>query len=148
MKFEHTIQIQAPKEKVNAFLEDFQRSALCLPGVEEVKDLGNGEWEGRIRVRVGPLSFNIGGLARPERGADGSWIVRGEGRDRRIAAGVKAAMTATLTESSADTTQVDVLADVTFSGTLAGLGQPLIKKKADAMVQEFASNLQKAIATS
>jgi carbon monoxide dehydrogenase subunit G len=146
MKFEHTIRIDAPKAKVDAFLEDFQRSALCLPGVEEVKDLGNGEWEGRIRVRVGPLGFNIGGLARPERGADGSWIVHGEGKDRRVAAGVKAAMIANLIELSPNSTEVKVNADVTFSGTLAGLGQPLIKKKADAMVQEFASNLQKAIA--
>ena len=39
-----------------------------------------------------------------------------------------------------------MLADVQFSGRLAELGQPLIKKKADAFVAEFTQNLQKAIA--
>src|SRR3972149_674130 len=130
MKFEHKIRVDAPKERVNAFLEDFARAALCLPGVEEVKELGDGRWEGRIRGRVGPLGFNIAGLARPERGPDGSWIVHGEGRDRRIAAGVKATLEAKLAAAVADATEVLVSAGITFSGPLAGLGQPLIRKKA------------------
>jgi len=145
MKFEHRIKIQAPKEKVQLFLDDFARSALCLPGVEEVKELGGGEWEGRIRVRVGPLGFNISGKARPEKGADGSWIVHGEGNDRRVAAGVKATMQADLSEAAPGETEVHIRADVTFSGTLAGLGQPLIRKKSDQMVHEFAQNIQKAV---
>jgi len=47
--------------------------------------------------------------------------------------------------SGDNATEVSVTADVQFSGALAGLGQPLIKKKADAMVHEFAENLRKAI---
>ncbi len=144
MKFEHHVRIEAPKEKVQAFLDDFQRSALCLPGVEEVREVG-GEWEGRIRVRVGPIGFNISGKARPEKAADGSWLVRGEGKDRRVAAGVKAVLQAALSETAPSETEVHIQADVTFSGTLAGLGQPLIRKKADQMVLDFAANLRKAI---
>jgi carbon monoxide dehydrogenase subunit G len=71
--------------------------------------------------------------------------VNGEGRDARIGAGAKAALEARSVQLGADATEVQVLADVTFSGALAGLGQPLIKKKADAMVQEFAENLRKAV---
>jgi carbon monoxide dehydrogenase subunit G len=145
MKFEHTIRIDAPKAKVTAFLDDFEKAALCLPGVEGVRPLGDGNYEGRVRVKVGPLGFNIMGKARPERGTDGSWTVHGEGKDARIGAGAKAALEAKSVEIGEDATEVQVLADVTFSGALAGLGQPLIKKKADAMVQEFAENLRKAV---
>lgn len=146
MKFEHTIRIDAPKERVNAFLADFERAALCLPGVQDVHAAGDGEYEGRIRVRLGPLGFNIGGRARPALDADGNWSVQAEGNDRRVGAGVKAALAAQIAEVDAATTEVQVTADVVFSGKLAGLGQPLIKRKSDAMVQEFAENLRRAIA--
>ena len=146
MKFEHTIRVDAPKDTVDAFLGDFERAALCLPGVEAVNALGDGQYEGRIRIRVGPLGFNLGGRARPERDAAGTWLVHGEGNDRRVGAGVKATLEARLTEVDAAVTEVKVAADVQFSGKLAGLGQPLIKRKADAMVQEFAENLRRAVA--
>jgi carbon monoxide dehydrogenase subunit G len=147
VKFEHRIQVPAPKDRVEAFLDDFERAALCLPGVQDVKDLGDGLWEGRVRIKVGPLGFNISVQARPERGTDGRWRVKGEGKDARIAAGVKAAMEAESIATGDAATEVLVSADVQFSGALAGLGQPLIKKKADAMVLEFAENLRKALAT-
>ena len=35
-----------------------------------------------------------------------------------------------------------------FSGRLSELGQPLIRRKADAMLQDFAKNLQGALAGS
>ena len=145
MKFEHTIEIPAPKAKVQAFLNDFERAAKCLPGVEDTTALGNDQYEGRIRVKVGPLGFNIKGKARVEERTDGAWVVHGEGKDARIAAGVRATLEATLKETAPDATEVLVQADVTFSGALGGLGQPVIRKKADAMVQEFAENLRQAV---
>jgi carbon monoxide dehydrogenase subunit G len=145
MKFEHTIKVEAPKDKVQAFLDDFEKSALCLPGVTEVRAIGDGMYEGKVRVKVGPLAFNIAGKARPESKPDGVWTVQGEGRDPRVGAGLKAALEARSVELGAQATEVQVFADVQFSGALAGLGQPLIKKKADAMVQEFAENLRKAV---
>lgn len=145
MKFEHQIRVEAPLAKVDAFFNDFEKAALCLPGVESVRDLGDGMYEGRVRIKVGPLGFNISGKAQPQRTADGRWTVRGEGKDMRVAAGVKALLEATSTADGDSTTDVKIDADVQFSGALAGLGQPLIRKKADSMVQEFAENVRKAI---
>ena len=146
MKFEHNIKVEAPIAKVQSFLDDFEKAALCLPGVEAVKPLADGLYEGRVRVKVGPLGFNISGKARPERRSDGVWSVQGEGKDARVGAGLRASLEARSVESGPTATDLQVLADVQFSGALAGLGQPLIKKKADSMVQEFAENLRRAIA--
>ena len=146
MKFAHTIDIPASKAKVRAFLNDFERVAKCLPGVEETKPLGDDQYEGRIRLKVGPLGFNISGKARVEQREDDAWVVHGEGKDARIAAGLRATLEATLKETAPEATEVLVQADITFSGALGGLGQPVIRKKADAMVQEFAENLRRAIA--
>ena len=146
MKFEHQIDIDAPAADVRAFLDDFERAAKCLPGVEEVRALGGDEYEGRVRVKVGPLGFNLGGKARLEKkeGLDG-WIAHGEGRDSKVGAGVKASLEARIAERGPKATQVLVSADVQFSGRLAGLGQPLIKHKADSMVREFAENVRREI---
>jgi len=147
LKFEHKIDIPAPKARVREFLDDFEQAAKCLPGVEDTHAVGPDEYEGRVRIKVGPLSFNIGGRAKVESREDGTWVVRGEGKDARIAAGARAVLEATLRETAPASTEVVIAADVTFSGALGGLGQPVIRKKADAMVQEFGENLKRALAT-
>ena len=81
MRFEHKVTIDAPKQTVQDFLNDFNKSAYCVPGLKDLKDLGNDAYEGTIRVRIGPIGLNVGGKAQIERQAEG-WHVKGEGNDR------------------------------------------------------------------
>jgi carbon monoxide dehydrogenase subunit G len=146
MKFEHRVEIDAPQTTVRDFLDDVPRSARCLPGLEEIHQTGEDTYDGRVAVRLGPMGFHIGGTARLERDTD-KWKLIGEGRDRRVGAGVVASVEARLNDLPSSRTEVLISADVQFSGRLGELGQPLIKRKADSMVKEFAGNLQKAIAS-
>jgi len=146
VRFEHKVIVDAPRAKVRAFLDDFSRAAYCVPGIQAVKDLGDDNFEGTIRVRIGPLGLNVGGTAHVERGSEeGTWRVRGEGRDRRVGASMTANVEARLNDLDGGRTEVEVTADVNFAGRLAELGQPLIKRKADSFVGEFAENLRRAI---
>jgi uncharacterized protein len=145
LKFEHKVTIPAAKQKVRDFLDDFNKAAKCVPGLEEVNEVEPGVFDGRVRVRIGPLGMNVAGRAKLDKASEEAWRVQGEGRDRRIGAGVTANVEARLSEVDPNTTDVLVLADVQFSGRLAELGQPLIKRKADSFVQEFAQNLRKAV---
>lgn len=144
MRFEHKVTIEAPKQTVQDFLNDFNRSAYCVPGLRDLKDLGDDAYEGTIRVRIGPIGLNVGGKAQVERQAEG-WHVKGEGNDRRVGASMTADVNAKIDEVAANTTEVEIVADVNFAGRLAEMGQPLIKRKADSFVAEFAENLRKAI---
>ena len=146
MKLEHKVLVEAPIAAVQAFLEDVPAVAKCVPGVEGVTEVEPNVFEGRARLKLGPLGFTIAGRAHLEHAEDGSWRLHGEGKDGRVGAGVKAVLEARLAELAPDRTEVQVVADVQFSGRLSELGQPLIKKKADAMVQEFAQNLQRVFA--
>lgn len=144
MKFEHRVEIAAPQTTVRGFLDDIPRAARCVPGLEEIHQTEDGTYDGRVRVKLGPVGFHLSGKARVDRDSD-RWKVIGEGRDRRVGAGVVAHLEASLKDLPSSGTEVRILADVQFSGRLAELGQPLIKRKADAMVKEFAANLQKAL---
>jgi carbon monoxide dehydrogenase subunit G len=149
VKFDHEIVVEAPKSKVREFLDDVPRAAKCVPGLEEITPAGDDTYDGRVRVKIGPLGFNIAGRAQLLKDDDpDSWRLQGEGRDGRAGSGVKAALQANLSELAPARTQVKVSADVQFSGRLSELGQPLIKRKADAMLQDFAKNLQRALASS
>jgi carbon monoxide dehydrogenase subunit G len=145
LRFEHKVTVDAPRTKVREFLDDFSRAAYCVPGLKDLKELGDDEFEGTIRVRIGPLGLNVGGHAKVERADDGNWRVKGDGHDRRVGTSMTADVEAKLAEVGASQTEMEIIADVNFAGRLAELGQPLIKRKADSFVGEFADNLRKAI---
>ncbi len=145
MKFEHKITVEATPEKVGAFLDDIEKAAACVPGLEEIKPLDDDWYEGRVGIRIGPFGMHFNGKARMEKPTPGLWRMHGEGHDRRVGSGVKAAVDTTMNELKPGTTELNINADVNFSGRLAELGQPLIKRKADSMVQDFAKNLRKAL---
>lgn len=142
MKFEHTITVDASVDDVRTFFEDVPAVAECVPGVEGTTQVEPDTYEGRLRMKVGPFSFTIAGRAKVEQDADGTWRMKGEGRDGKINAGVSAALEARLRELSPTSTEVQATADLQFSGRLGELGQPLIRRKADAMLEEFTDNLQ------
>ena len=146
MKFEHTIVVDAPAGDVIALFEDVPAVALLMPGVEEAVAVEPDVYEGRIRARLGPLGFSLTGRATLDRGEGGVWRLQGEGRDARVGAGVRATLEARLEALAPRETEVAITADVQFSGRLAGLGQPLIRRKADSMVHEFAENLRSKFA--
>ena len=148
MKFEHKVVVDATADKVQAFLDDIEKAAKCVPGVEEVTPLEDGWYEGKVGIRFGPLGMKFAGKAKLDKDDDGTWKMHGEGRDRRVGAGVNADVVAHLNETSPGTTEVLINADVNFSGRLAELGQPLIRKKSDQMVADFAKNLQNALKSS
>ena len=53
-------------------------------------------YDGRVKVKIGPLGIGIAGRrATVQRDAE-AWRVKGEGRDRRIGAGVNANVEASL----------------------------------------------------
>ena len=65
----------------------------------------------------------------------GTWRLKAQADDRRIGGGVASTVETVISEPAPGQTQMRVGADVQFSGRLGQLGQPLIKKKADDMVQ-------------
>ena len=107
----------------------------------------DGSYTGKVRVRVGPIGINLAGRMEVDQDREaGTWRLKAQADDRRIGGGVASTVETVISEPAPGQTQMRVGADVQFSGRLGQLGQPLIKKKADDMVQEFAEGLKRAVA--
>src|SRR5438874_13207699 len=55
MEFSGTQTIEAPIEKVWAFLLDVNKVAACAPGFQSLEELGNEHWKAVVAVGVGAV---------------------------------------------------------------------------------------------
>ncbi len=148
MKFTQTAQIPVAREPLWDFLMDVPRVAKSLPGVESVKQLDDTTYEGALSVRVGPIKLNLQGKIILEERNKTDWraALRAEAKDRMAAGAVSGKTTMTLKELGANQSELFVETDVNILGKIGEFGQPIIRKKADAMLKEFVENIKKQLA--
>ena len=112
----------------------------CLPGVESMTPLDEDTYEGIFKIRVGPIALKLKGTLRVEERDRSNWHVgmRAEAKDRRLGGGVRARLEVDLVEKGADETQLSVKLESHVLGKIGEFGQPVMRKKTDAILQEFA----------
>jgi carbon monoxide dehydrogenase subunit G len=144
VRFEHRATLPAPRSAVYALLMDVPRVARLVPGVSDVASAGDGGYRGVLNVRLGPMRFAFrGDVAIIGREPDRAATMRAEGRE--ASGGVRAMLTMSLADADAGT-ELRIASDVQVIGRLGELGQPIIKRKADELMREFATNLERELA--
>jgi carbon monoxide dehydrogenase subunit G len=145
---DHRITVPAPPEQVWAFMMDIPAVSRCVPGVDGVALIDGDTYSGVMRVRVGPIQVRLDGqviLAERDAAARQARMDL-QAADKRLNGAVNAKMRMQL--SPADDgrqTDVEIRTDANVMGKLGEFGQAVIRKKADQIVQEFASNLSAAV---
>ena len=147
MKLQNTCVISAGLSQSWEFLLDIPNAAKCVPGVVEVVPEGDDCYRGSLKARVGPMSITLSGTVTVGERQQGSGRARFlvEAGDRRVGGGVKTEMLIQLTSISSSETKLLLETDTTFMGRLAELGQPVIRRKAQSTIEEFARNLSREI---
>ncbi len=148
MQFQHRVSIQAPSEKVWQFLLQVPDVGRCVPGVTDVTPLGGDAYAGTMKVRVGPVALNLQGklsIVEQDEAASRA-VMRGEAADRRAGGSVNVRIELHLEPKGPTETDLLVTTDANVLGKLGEFGQPLIRKKADQTMDEFARNIQRALA--
>jgi len=145
MKFNGTLVIMRPVEKVWEFLWDIEKLSRCIPGCEAVKTIKEREkYELTVKDSVGPITVQFDLLANVKKLEPLKRIeVAMEGKDFK-AGGVRQTMALALSPKGNDT-QVDFETDVNVFGRLGTLGYPFVKKKAEAVIKEFGDKVKGAI---
>ncbi len=149
MKLQNSCVVPAGMTESWDFLIDVANAAKCVPGVVDVAPEGDGRYRGALRAKVGPMSITLSGTVtieerEPESGR-ARFIV--EASDRRVGGGVKTDMLMQLTAKSPTETELTIETDTTFMGRLGELGQPVIRRKAQSTIEEFARNLTRELAS-
>ena len=146
MKIEQEFTLEAPADKVWAFLTDPQRVAAALPGAEISDKIDDTTYKGGMSVKVGPVSAVYSGTVSFELDeATMSATVRGKGQGK---AGMGSAVLEMVSkvESLSDTeTRVTVDADLTVSGILAQFGRGMIEQISAKMFKEFTEIVQREL---
>ena len=147
MKFNQRAVIPVGREPLWDFLMDVPKVAQSLPGVESVSQLDETTYQGTLKVRVGPISLNLQGKIILEERDRARWraALRAEANDRRAAGAVKGKTTMELKEISPKETELLVETDVNILGKIGEFGQPIIRKKADQMLQQFIENIKQQL---
>jgi len=147
VKLEHAVRVDAPRDRVWSFLMDVPSAARLVPGVGEVREAGDGTYRGTLRVQVGPIRLDLSGdVAVTARDDErGSASLRVLATDARLGGSVRANVDLTLVEREG-AAEVRVASDIAILGRIGELGQPVIKRKADQTMAEFAENLRRALA--
>jgi carbon monoxide dehydrogenase subunit G len=133
MRFEGTVDIKAPRERVWEFLTDPDQVGSCGPGVETVEVIDPDTFKAIAKVGVGFISarFTVN-LAFAEREPPDRAVITARGQAPGSAVDATAEMR--LSDAADGATRMDWNADVVISGTLASVGARLIEGTANKMI--------------
>jgi carbon monoxide dehydrogenase subunit G len=133
MHFEGTVQINAPRDKVWAFLIDPNQVGSCGPGVESIEVIDDSHFKATAKVGVGFISARfVVNMEFVDLQAPDKANIKAHGQAPGSAVDATAAMN--LSDGEAGGTQMDWQADVNISGTLASVGARLIEGTANKMI--------------
>lgn len=144
MIMEQRVRVQATRDKVWAFLLNVPEMSVLVPGVERVEPTSETTYEGRMGVKVGPVSLRFDVKVTIDQLDETNYTAGmiADATDRRVGGSVKAKMTMVLQEPAPGSTEMVITTDLNLLGRLGQFGQPVIKKKADQVLEEFAANLR------
>lgn len=143
MKVEERFEVARPPDVVWALFCDVPEVVQCLPGAELLKDLGDDRYEGRVTLRLGPVTTAFGGEATVRNDPEArSGRIEGRGVDRKSGSRGSIDVTYTLAEVPIGTA-VQFDADIVLSGPAAQFGRPgLIRELSARILRDFAGNLE------
>jgi carbon monoxide dehydrogenase subunit G len=146
MIFDGKIDLDVPVQKAWEFLIDINKFSICLPGIDEVKQIDDKTFDGTISATVGPISgkFNFRSTIVESRPPE-QMVVRTEGTDSVTKSTVNADMTVDLSSISDAKSQMDYQADVKIKGRLAILGDMVLRATATLILQEFTRRLRQGL---
>ena len=147
MTFTQECVIPVERERLWEFLMDVPKVGRCVPGVEAIEAIDGNAYKGGLKVQVGPIRLALDGAITVEEADQAAWRarMRAEANDRRLGGGIRARLSLTLSPADAGT-RVRIDTDLAVLGKIGEFGQPIIKKKADALLAEFVRNVRSTLA--
>ncbi|MBZ4017438.1 SRPBCC family protein [Streptomyces purpurogeneiscleroticus] len=141
MQLTNTVSVKAPPDRVFALLNDVERVASCMPGAALGGQDGDA-WQGRVTVRVGPVTAAYAGTVRFLEADAGARRLRvqARGADTHGSGDAEAEVTLVVAEAP-EGALLRLDTDLVIRGKIAQFGKGAIGAVSDRILQQFAQNL-------
>lgn len=145
MELKDEIRIAAPKDVVHRALNDPEVLKQCIPGCEELEEIGPGELAAKVVLKVGPVKAKFAGeVTLDNSNAPDGFSLQGEGKGG--AAGfAKGGAEVTLVEDGGETV-LTYVANADVGGKIAQLGSRLIQGTAKKLSGKFFTKFAEVVA--
>jgi carbon monoxide dehydrogenase subunit G len=146
IEFDNSFTVPVPPEQAWDVLLDVERIAPCMPGAT-VDDMDGDVVNGRMKIKVGPVSLTYRGTAKfTERNLEARTVaLEASGKETRGAGTASADVTAVLTPDPAGTA-VAIHTAMNVTGRPAQFGRGVMVEVGGKLVDQFAANLSKLLA--
>ena len=146
MKINNEFTVSAPIQQAWDTMLNLERIAPCLPGAAIQDEKEEGEYDGTMKVKIGPITANYKGTVKFEEVDEDNHraVLQATGRDARGQGTASATIVSTLQEES-DGTKVSVETDMKLTGRAAQFGRGIAQDVATKMLDQFASCLEEEI---
>jgi carbon monoxide dehydrogenase subunit G len=136
---ENTFDVDATPDTVFVFLLDINRVAGCVPGVELAEVVDADSFNGKVKIKVGPITVAYSGSAKiVERDADNhSARIQFSGRETTGPGGTEGAATMSV-EGADGHSHVKVSADFVVRGRVANFGRGVMEDVSRRLVNQMA----------
>jgi carbon monoxide dehydrogenase subunit G len=145
MRVTREIVLSAPPADVWPALWDVPRMVECVPGCVDANEIEpRRRYAARMTQQVGPIRISVPLEIEVTEEAPGRLVLKAKGRDALIATGVSVTVRLDLgPREEGSSLRLD--AEWRVLGTVAALGHPIIQRRAEGMVDEFADRLERAL---
>jgi carbon monoxide dehydrogenase subunit G len=145
MKLENRFTVPVPVDEAWKVLLDVERIAPCMPGAT-LTSVDGDAFEGKVKVKVGPINLTYGGKARFVSKDDATHVavIDGSGKETRGTGTAKALITCRLIDKG-ETTDVEVDTDLNVTGKPAQFGRGVLADVSGKLVDQFAACLSEEI---
>jgi carbon monoxide dehydrogenase subunit G len=146
MKIDNEFTVAAPIQQAWDTMLNLERIAPCLPGAAIQEEKDEGEYDGTMKVKIGPITANYKGTVKFEEVDEDNHraVLQATGRDARGQGTASATIVSTLQEEG-DGTKVSVETDMKLTGRAAQFGRGIAQDVATKMLDQFASCLEEEI---
>jgi len=147
MKLENEFTVDVPVEDVWDVLLDLERITPCLPGASLTEETGEREYEGAMKVKLGPVTQQYKGTVQIQEADESAHraVLKADGKDARGQGTASATITSTLHDEGEGSTRVMVETDMQITGRAAQFGQGIQQQVSEKLLSRFADCLEEEI---
>ena len=140
MKFEGKYTFKAPREKVWQVLLDPKILAQCMPGCEELKEIGPDQYEANVKVGIAAVKGTYKAkISIKDKQPPSHYVLSGQGSG---GPGFMQGDVVIDLEEKGGETQLKYSTDAKVGGLIAGVGQRMIGGIAKMMIDQFFKKME------